>query len=168
MAHPAVAVLTHCVDADGDSTMNSSPELDAEDEMFPDEGPSTPRNAASFALDPASELSPPNSQGGPSTLSRDDATAFANSPSMLNANGKRIRSQASAMPGSGAPGTDEATSHVDSATGYEWSKPEDQPGYEWKNSRAREEELRALDQIIDKNYQIKSECFASFAFAHPN
>ncbi|KAJ4296776.1 hypothetical protein N0V90_006824 [Kalmusia sp. IMI 367209] len=50
-------------DVDGDSTMHSSPELDAEDELFPGEGPSTPRNAASFALDPTSELSPPNSQG---------------------------------------------------------------------------------------------------------
>ncbi|KAF2691257.1 hypothetical protein K458DRAFT_288676 [Lentithecium fluviatile CBS 122367] len=143
-------------DADGDSTMNSSPELDAEDEMFPDEGPSTPRNAASFALDPTSELSPPNSQSGPSTLTRNDSTAFTNSPSMVNANGKRTRIEGAPGTGSGSAGAEAGARHTDNATGYQWSKQEDQPGYEWKNTRAKEDELRALDQIVDKSSQIKT------------
>jgi hypothetical protein len=141
-------------DVDGDSTMNSSPELAPEDEMFPDEGPSTPRNAATFAL-PASELSPPNSQGGPSNLTREESTAFTNSPSLLNANGKRTRLTVSAASGSGIAGAEGAT-HTDSATGYQWSKAEDAPGHEWKNNRAREDEARALDMIVDKDSQIRS------------
>jgi hypothetical protein len=142
-------------DGDGDSTMNSSPELGPDDEMFPDEGPSTPRNAASYALDPTSELSPPNSQGGPSSLAHEGPTAFSNSPSMLNANGKRLRPQVPLASGSGDVG-EQTAAHTDSATGYQWTKPEDQPGHEWKNNRAREDEMRALDQIVDKSSQIKS------------
>lgn len=137
-------------DADGDSTMHSSPELGPDDEMFPDEqnGPSTPRNAASLALDPNSELSPPNSQG-PSNLPRDDsfAAAMSGSPS-LNVNGKRVLAPTSAA--------SDQNVNTDPETGYQWSKPEEQPGWEWKNSRARDEEARALEQIIDRNAMIKS------------
>ena len=155
--YPNSLLMPHTLDVDADSTMNSSPEMGAEDEMFPDEGPTTPRNAASFALDPTSELSPPNSQGGPSSLTREDSTAFSNSPSLLNANGKRLRAQVPTASGSGAAGAEAAATHTDSATGYQWSKPEDQPGHEWKNIRAREDEVRALDQILDRGSQIKSE-----------
>lgn len=140
------------LDADGDSTMHSSPELGADNEMFPDEGagPSTPRNAANFALDPSSELSPPNSQG-PSNLPRDDSftAAFSGSPS-LNVNGKRVLAPTSAGAHDNA--------HMDSETGYSWSRQEDQPGWEWKNTRAREDEARALEQIVDKNSMIRSRC----------
>jgi hypothetical protein len=154
--NPLLTSRAFRADVDGDSTMNSSPDLEAEDEMFPDEGPSTPRNAASFALDPTSELSPPNSQGGPSNLSREESTAFTNSPSMLNANGKRLRPHVPIASGSGTTGA-EAAAHTDSATGYQWTKSEDQPGHEWKNNRAREDEVRALENIVDKGLQIKSE-----------
>lgn len=145
------------LDADGDSTMHSSPELEADDEMFPDEGPSTPRNAATFALDPASELSPPDSQG-PSALPRGESFAAAlNSPSVLNANGKRAYPSTAVTAASATAGAATGTVHTDPASGYQWTKAEDQPGYEWKNTRAREDESKALDIIIDKNSQIKSE-----------
>ncbi|KAF2653871.1 hypothetical protein K491DRAFT_497758 [Lophiostoma macrostomum CBS 122681] len=136
-------------DADGDSTMHSSPELGADDEMFPDEaGPSTPRNAATYALDPASELSPPNSQG-PSNLPRDDtfSAALSGSPS-LNQNGKRVLAPTSTGLSQNA--------HTDAETGYQWSKPEDQPGWEWKNTRAREDEARSLDQIVGLGSMIRT------------
>ncbi|KAF2131424.1 hypothetical protein P153DRAFT_365013 [Dothidotthia symphoricarpi CBS 119687] len=141
-------------DVDGDSAMHSSPDVDLaanDDEMFPDEAqPTTPHNAASYALDPTSELSPPNSQG-PAILPRDDSigTTIA---SGVNANGKRpLSGVATAASTAGVVGT-----HQDADTGYQWSKLEDQPGYEWKNNRAREEEARALDQIVDKGHQIKN------------
>ncbi|PVH98779.1 hypothetical protein DM02DRAFT_530535 [Periconia macrospinosa] len=138
----------HETDIDGDSTMHSSPDLAADDdEMFPDEAPSTPKTAAAFALDPTSELSPPNSQGGPS-LSTTTSTAG------LNTNGKRnlpAGASGEAAASNFAPGV----VHTDPATGYKWSKQEDQPGYEWKNNRAREDEARALEQIVDKGSQIK-------------
>lgn len=132
--------------------MHSSPDMTADDdEMFPDEAvPSTPRNAASHALNAGSELSPPNSQG-PANLPRGDSFT-ATTASNVNENGKRPLSLNPASNSAEAKAT-----HQDPETGYQWSKAEDQPGFEWKNQRAREEEMRALDQIIDKGLQIKSE-----------
>lgn len=116
-----------------------------EDEMFPDEAlpnttasPATPMNASISNL--TAELSPPNSQGG---ASRDTSTLS----SAVNANGKRPLSLAQGAPAAGA--------HTDAETGYSWSKQEEQPGWEWKNTRAREEENRALDSIVDLGAQIK-------------
>lgn len=116
-----------------------------EDEMFPDEAlpnnPATPMNASLQNLAAASELSPPNSQGGPS-IPRDTSTLS----SAVNANGKRPLSLAQSA---------SIGSHTDAETGYSWTKQEDQPGWEWKNTRAREEENRALDSIVDLGAQIK-------------
>ncbi|KAF2018768.1 hypothetical protein BU24DRAFT_447401 [Aaosphaeria arxii CBS 175.79] len=142
-------------DIDGDSTMHSSPELEAiedDDNMFPDEqdGPSTPRNTASALAGRDSELSPPDSQG-PANLPLEGnlPAAFSATPSNLNANGKRVHSSA-------APSATGDQVHIDPDTGYQWVKQEDQPGWDWKNSRAREEELRALDTILDKGGMIKT------------
>ncbi|CAO2650402.1 Nn.00g016940.m01.CDS01 [Neocucurbitaria sp. VM-36] len=141
--------LTPESDMDGDSTMHSSPSLNGndDDEMFPDEAlshnpnpdPSTPHHPA---LNLASrELSPPNSQSQP----RDPASLTQG----VNANGKRPLSLAQTAAGM------QGGSHQDAETGYQWSKQEEQPGYDWKNTRAREEEARALETIIDKGSQIK-------------
>ncbi|KAF2034952.1 hypothetical protein EK21DRAFT_55671 [Setomelanomma holmii] len=129
-------------DIDGDSTMHSSAD---EDEMFPDEAlpnnPATPMNASIQNL-AAPDLSPPNSQGP--ALPRDTSTLS----STVNANGKRPLSLAQTAAGS----------HTDPDTGYSWSRQEDAPGYEWKNTRAREDESRALDAIVDQGSQIKRQC----------
>jgi hypothetical protein len=142
-------------DLDQDSTMHSSPDMAADDdEMFPDEAlPSTPRNPASHALGASSELSPPNSQG-PANLPRGDSFT-ATIASNVNENGKRPLSLNPASTSSTA--NEAGVTHTDPETGYQWSKAEDQPGAEWKNQRAREDEMRALDNIIDKGSQIKSE-----------
>jgi hypothetical protein len=144
---------------DQDSTMHSSPSMAADDdEMFPDEAlPSTPRNATSHALATSSELSPPNSQP-PANLPRGDSFS-ATIASNVNENGKRPLSlnPAAAVASETASGANGLT-HADPETGYQWSRAEDQPGFEWKCQRAREEEMRALDQIVDKGCQIKSEC----------
>lgn len=132
--------LTPLSDIEGDSTMHSSAD---EDEMFPDEAlpnnPATPMNASIQNL--ATELSPPNSQGP-----RDTSTLS----SAVNANGKRPLSLAQTA-SNASVGT-----HTDAETGYSWTRQEDQPGWEWKNTRAREDESRALDMIVDQNAQIKS------------
>lgn len=145
-------------DADGDSQMHSSPDLDAQDdEMFPDEaaGPSTPRQHAAFNHDLASELSPPNSQGPSGVPSREenDHIGTSGSPSLLNQNGKRVRS---GLPSGLEKDGEGGKAQTDPESGYTWAKQEDQPGWEWKNLRAREEEARALDLIVDKNHQIKT------------
>ncbi|EOA82264.1 hypothetical protein ACJQWK_05538 [Exserohilum turcicum] len=130
-------------DRDGDSTMHSSPRNGSDDEMFPDEAlpnePVTPHNAH---LAGVNDISPPNSQSQTREMLG------------VNSNGKRPLSggamQSSATSTVGASGT-----HHDAETGYQWSKQEDQPGFEWMNTRAREEENRALDNIVDKGYMIK-------------
>ncbi|OCK85947.1 hypothetical protein K432DRAFT_377197 [Lepidopterella palustris CBS 459.81] len=142
--------------------MHSSPELDDNDEMFPDEadGPSTPTNAiAGFAI-PSSDLSPPDSQG-PAHLgggSRDDPFVFAGSPSTLNANGKRMYPVAATgmSTSAGMPTSVQAQTgqYVHKPTGYTWDKPEDEPGYSWLNKKAVEEYSRAMDQIVDKGSMI--------------
>jgi hypothetical protein len=127
--------------------MHSSPVNASDDEMFPDEAlpnnPATPHNTSLNIA--ANELSPPNSQSQP----RDPASLALG----VNSNGKRPLSTGltqSATNILGGGGT-----HQDAETGYQWSRQEDQPGFEWKNTRAREEEARALDNIIDKGYMIK-------------
>lgn len=146
MASKRTRMLTPPADRDGDSTMHSSPSND-DDEMFPDEAlpnnPSTPLNAPLTLA--AAELSPPNSQS--------QARDTSNPTLGVNANGKRPLSQAQMaanLVGGGGK-------HQDAETGYQWTKQEEQPGWEWKNSRAREEEARALDTIVDLGSQIKSE-----------
>ncbi|KAH8730999.1 hypothetical protein GQ44DRAFT_699182 [Phaeosphaeriaceae sp. PMI808] len=117
-----------------------------EDEMFPDEAlpnnPATPINASIQNL-AAPDLSPPNSQG-PAVLARDTSTLS----SAVNANGKRPLSLAHSVATIGT--------HTDAETGYTWSRPEDQPGFEWRNARAREDQSRAMDQIVDLAAQIKT------------
>jgi hypothetical protein len=139
--------LTPPSDRDGDSTMHSSAD---EDEMFPDEAlpnnPATPMNASIQNLATAPELSPPNSQGGPANVSREPSALS----SAVNANGKRPLSLAQTAPVQGT--------HTDSETGYSWSRPEDQPGWDWKNTRAREDESRAVDVMVDLGSQIRSKC----------
>ena len=135
----------------------------AEDDLFPGDGPSTPRNAASYALASA-ELSPPNSQGRFQEESS-NASALAGgaeSLSIINENGKRAHpssvanNAATTTTTSGASDKKAGPVQMDLATGYRWTSVEDAPGYEWKSNRAREEESRALDMVIDKGSMIKS------------
>ncbi len=138
--------LTTPSDGDGDSTMQSSPaNVASDDEMFPDEAlPNNPVTPHNSNLAGVNEISPPNSQ----STTRETLG--------VNSNGKRPLStgvaQAATSNGAGGSGT-----HHDAETGYQWSKQEDQPGFEWKNTRAREEEARALDSIVDKGSMIKRE-----------
>jgi hypothetical protein len=119
--------LTPPPDAGGDSTMHSSA---SDDEMFPDEAVSN-----NTALAPDTSASPPPSQAPRDSLA-----------SSVNANGKRPLTAAAASLGT----------HTDADTGYTWTRPEDQPGWEWKNTRAREDEIRALDSIVDQAGMVKS------------
>jgi hypothetical protein len=109
------------------------------------------------------ELTPPSDRDGDSTMhsSADEDEMFPdealpNNPatpmnaSAVNANGKRPLSLAQTAPVQGT--------HTDSETGYSWSRPEDQPGWDWKNTRAREDESRAVDVMVDLGSQIRSKC----------
>lgn len=131
--------------------------MESDDEMFPGEGPSTPRHAPKFPIDPSSELSPPNSQGRFSQTQDDSLSALVGgAASTINANGKRIRSSAKEKTTSEISGGQSGPVQTDPTTGYQWTQPEDQPGHAWRNNRAREDEMRALDMLVDRGSQIKS------------
>ncbi|KAF2276263.1 uncharacterized protein EI97DRAFT_419217 [Westerdykella ornata] len=144
-------------DADGDSTMHNPADLASSDtSKFPtlnesQDAPSTPQNPFLARVDPSSELSPPDSQE-PSQRSHGQAFPFGapESPAVKNENGKRIYAPSS---GSAAPRYDKV--QTDPETGYQWMRAEDQPGWEWMNSRAREEAARAWEQIVDKDLMIR-------------
>ncbi|KAL9092280.1 MAG: hypothetical protein Q9165_004454 [Trypethelium subeluteriae] len=154
-------------DPDGDSHMASSPEpdLDPDDDMFPESNldppaPSTPRQSASY-LPTASELSPPNSQ------SRNLGTGATTSLGITTA--QVVLDMAGASGSTNGVGTSGSTTNprtggstavaagqvkVHEPTGYQWVRPEDEPGYAWKNRKAQEEALKALDQVVDKERMI--------------
>jgi hypothetical protein len=43
------------------------------------------------------------------------------------------------------------------SSGYRWSRPEDEPGYAWKNKKAVDEMARALDGLVHKDCAIRGE-----------
>ncbi|KAI5275676.1 hypothetical protein E4T47_01378 [Aureobasidium subglaciale] len=144
-------------DHDGDSLMqsgNSSPK------------PSTPHaQIRSIAI---SDLSPPNSQGGPLPL---DMPTVAPSASGANMNGKRPIS--SIDPSQDLNGGVSLSAHIptdaqvraNAATIYQYTKPEDAPGYAWKNKKAQDEFNRAWESLVDKNRVIGNRYGDPFAMA---
>ncbi|PNS16189.1 hypothetical protein CAC42_1952 [Sphaceloma murrayae] len=105
------------------------------------------------ALTTTADLSPPSSQG---PLPSPQANANGKRPlSTLDTSseGPVTRSAASAAAGqSSAVETQEVKTHA--ASGYTWSKTEDEPGYGWKNKRAMEEAERAWGSILHKERKI--------------
>ena len=138
--------------------MASSPDVEFEtteidDEMFPEASldapaPTTPRLTSSH-LPPVTELSPPNSQSRGAQATAGNARAQAaleivGGAGVLNGVGSATNLR------SGGAGPVK----VDESTGYQWIRPEDEPGYAWKNRKAQEEAVKALDQIVDKEKMV--------------
>jgi len=75
---------------------------------------------------------------------------------LLNANGKRTldaaTGNASVASTAGAASGKYLGRHEG---GYAWYREEDAPGYAWRNNKAREEEQRALSQIVDLGSMVK-------------
>lgn len=151
------------IDADGDSTMHSSPD---DTDMFPDENISTPSTPKLNLID---ELSPPTSLGPPQSNTSVPIMSDAVVPpadrdnSFLNQNGKRVLARGDGKPGAQdagkSSGAAQFTPQVHQASGYRWDKEEDAPGYSWNGKKAMEEYNRSWDAIVDKSFMIKSECF---------
>ena len=86
----------------------------------------------------------------------------APSASGANVNGKRpIESIEHVADGQGGvslsaaiPTDAQVKTHA--ATGYSWNRPEDEPGYLWKNKKAQDDFNRAWDSLVDKNRRIGS------------
>lgn len=109
-----------------------------------------------------SDLSPPNSQGVPLPASTTNMPTVAPSASGANVNGKRPiesidppQDLSGGVSLSAAIPTEEAVRNH-AATTYAWTRPEDEPGYAWKNKKAQDEYNRAWDSLVDKNRRIGS------------
>ncbi|KAI9700186.1 MAG: hypothetical protein M1820_006854 [Bogoriella megaspora] len=153
-------------DADGDSHMASSPELEPEaaaddDEMFVEPTldtsatPSTPRQTAH--LPPTNELSPPNSSHRVShhpqpskTLPGQGILDFSSSSSST---GFGIRNSSNTVSKLGPP-MNKGEVRVHEPSGYKWTRLEDEPGYAWKNRKAQEEHNKALESIVGKEAMV--------------
>ncbi|KAA6410840.1 MAG: hypothetical protein FRX48_05150 [Lasallia pustulata] len=129
-------------DADGDSQMRSSSSSDADDTeiMFPTANdPPTPQSNPRLVPFPTSELSPPTSQDPPDQngggLPPEDLMDLSGGQDLLN----RI-------------GMDEDL--VARGAGL---KDEDmrQAGWAWNNKKARDEYARAMEQVVDKGFNLR-------------
>jgi len=143
------------LDNDGDSQMHSSLTSSVDDLMTSDK-PLTPL-AQQFLPQGTADLSPPNSQGVPLPSA---------SVRRANANGKR---PLSTIDGNGDAPPAPRSAQVSSTTeppqikthepsGYSWVKPEDEPGWAWKNKRAVDEANRAYDGLLMKDQRIGGKC----------
>ncbi|KAF2234636.1 hypothetical protein EV356DRAFT_515020 [Viridothelium virens] len=154
-------------DPDGDSHMASSPEpdLDGDDDMFPESNldppaPSTPRQSSSY-LPPVSELSPPNSQSrnfatGSTTSTGNTAAqvVFDMAGGSGSTNGVGASGSTTNPRAGGSTTVAAGQIKVHEPTGYQWIRQEEEPGYAWKNRKAQEEAMKMLDQVVDKERMI--------------
>jgi len=147
MTNPLQTGANSPFDPDGDSLMQSGDSTPK---------PSTPNaQIRSIAI---SDLSPPNSQGVPLPV---DMPAVAPSASGANMNGKRPissidHSQESLGGGVSLSATIPTDASIRATTTYQYTQPEDAPGYAWKNKKAQDDYNRAWDSLVDKNRRIGS------------
>jgi hypothetical protein len=129
--------------------------------------PSTP--SAQIRSVQLSDLSPPNSQGVPlpststtatTAITADTMPTAAPSVSGANMNGKRpISSIEQSQELLGAAASVMPTDAQSAAVAYQWTNPEDAPGYAWRNKKAQDEYNRAYESLVDKNRKIGSMFF---------
>lgn len=135
--------LTVPADVDGDSQMRSSSSSDADDTetMFPEANdPPTPQNNPMLVPFQASELSPPTVQDPP-----DQNGVGVPSEDLMDLGEVQDLSSRNGM--------DEDV--MARGVGL---KEEDmrQPGWTWNNKKARDEYARAMEQVVDKNFNLRT------------
>lgn len=140
------------------SSNSTSPDQIAD--FYPDK-PSTPLHQT--GLPNLAELSPPNSQGAPLSLSTSNIAV----PRGANANGKRplstvdnngdARAAVPALRGGDAVPEPPMPVKTHAPSGYSWTKAEDEPGWSWKNKRFQEDANRAWESLVLKDRRIGSE-----------
>lgn len=125
-----------------------------------DDDVSTP---AGQVINPAALTSPPDSQH-----SRAAPIMPSSSGASANANGKRplkevnglegddeeldiARSNNAAMP----PKKADLPPQTHQASGYTWTRAEDEPGYSWLNKKAQDEAQRAWDGMVHREHMVK-------------
>lgn len=57
--------------------------------------------------------------------------------------------------GNGKARQEQQPAKTHQASGYTWSRPEDEPGYAWLNKKAVDEAARAWDGLLHKDFAVK-------------
>ncbi|MCJ1401889.1 hypothetical protein MMC11_005106 [Xylographa trunciseda] len=129
-------------DRDGDSEMLSSDSENESDSMFPSANdPPTPQNLSANALAQlrSSQLSPPNSQD-----------PFNTSGNMPQEDLMDMSEQQAGELFSTGLGNAKAI-----LSNEEQMDLEKEPGWAWKNNKAIDEYERAMDHVLDKNFNLR-------------
>jgi hypothetical protein len=107
---------------------------------------------------PPTTLSPAESQ---TTLNMPTAASGAN---LANSNGKRPHGallnggeEDEAVESMPNTARSNAPVQTHASSGYRWSRPEDEPGYSWRNKKAMDEMGRALDGLVHKDLDVRGE-----------
>ncbi|MCJ1356530.1 MAG: hypothetical protein MMC33_006525 [Icmadophila ericetorum] len=140
-------------DPDGDSNMRSSSSDTESEAMFPDhevqtETPSSSQNpnpnANILAQFRQAELSPPSSQDH-QPAAGDDVMDISGPP----------RAEAGPTGSFGPPETFWRNGFGNGSGAGKEGDEEQQPGYSWKNVKAREELHRAMETVEDKHFNLR-------------
>ncbi|MCJ1384268.1 hypothetical protein MMC17_007384 [Xylographa soralifera] len=129
-------------DRDGDSQMLSSDSGNESDSMFPSASdPPTPQNLSTNTLEHlrSSQLSPPNSQD-PFNMNRN-----VTQEDLMDMSEQQLGEMSSTGLGNtrGGPSNEEQ------------KDAEKEPGWAWKNKKAMDDYQRAMDQVLDKNFNLR-------------
>ena len=147
---------TNCeADVDGDSQMRSSSSDEEESEpLFPSANDPTNAQTQAQATVFMPELSPPTSQDPPdengwSGFQDDDMDLTGNSAPTDKNVPKHVNPEELFL--------SVASSKPQAREGYETrEEAEHEPGYAWKNPKAREEYSRAMEQVVDKDFSLRT------------
>lgn len=105
---------------------------------------------------PPTTLSPAESQTTPNMPTAASGAHLANSngkrPHGALLNGGEEDEAVESMPNTARSN---APVHTHASSGYRWSRPEDEPGYAWRNKKATDEMARALDGLVHKDLDIR-------------
>ena len=143
----------------------SSSEDDDSDAMFP-----AANEPAPTGLNPTiSNLlaSPPPSQDPADAISiGDDVMDFTeNANANIGGNGSDQTMRSAGVAGS-AEGSQKSLNKTGNSVKEE--DVEKQPGYAWKNKKARDEYQRALEQVVDRNFNLSEWCKSLHVIAPVN
>lgn len=107
---------------------------------------------------PPTTLSPAESQTTPNMPTATSGAHLANSngkrPHGALLNGGEEDEAVETMPNTGR---NNAPVQTHASSGYRWSRPEDEPGYSWRNKKAMDEMGRALDGLVHKDLDVRGE-----------
>lgn len=133
----------------------SSSEEDDSDTMFPtanEPAPARPNPTLSDLL-----VSPSPSQDPTDAINRgDDVMDFTgNANASIGENGSDQTTRLAGAAGGAGVNQKPLSKAGNSVNGEEAEK---QPGYSWKNKKARDEYQRALEQVVDRNFNLSELC----------